>query len=412
MKNSNNFFDLAAHLRELLKAVPYSESTYKDMDFILRSFENYMTLNGLIEYSPKIGESMVSYCENELQVCMSRVHRAKIVAAQLNRLYSGLDGHDALWQDQTIPIFLPCGLQIALDSYLSWYKTTGVKDSTLRYRRWICTRFLKNLANLGCTEVECVTGEAIQQAFIQMKYSRYWEKIGHFLQYLYDQGFVQNNFSHLLIHRKEYPPQPTSYSVEEIATIEASVDRTTVSGIRNYAILLLMSRYGIRSRDIASLTLDNLDFENNRISFIQQKTGIPWEIELFPEVKDALLDYLNKARPEGIDFPQIFIKLVIPYKPLDGLAINTAIFTLIKKSGIDIHDRRHGGRALRSSITSNLIKEGVSTEIVRKVLGHGTKHAIKSYARIDIASLRLCALSVPAPSGDFASLLGWKEGGV
>jgi hypothetical protein len=52
----------------------------------------------------------------------------------------------------------------------------------------------------------------------------------------------------------------------------------------------------------------------------------------------------------------------------------------------------------------------VSTEIVRRVLGHGTKHAIKYYARIDIESMRLCPLSVPEPSGEFAKLLSWKNG--
>lgn len=406
----NNFFDLAEHLRELLKSVPYSDNTYKDMDFIIRSFENYMRSNNLTEYSPDVGETMLSYCENVLQVCTSRVHRAKIVAAKLNRLWQGLDGYEALWQDQTVPIPLPDALQTALDSYLSWYESTGIKATTIRYRRWICARFLKNLADLGCTEIEGVTGEDIQKAFIQLKYSSYWEKIGPFLRFLYEQGFAQNNYSRLLIHRKVYPPQPTTYSIEEISTIEASVDRTTPSGVRNYAMLLLMSRYGIRSRDVAALTFENLDFDNDRISFFQQKTGDPWECELFPEVKEALLDYIHKVRPEGIEFPQIFIKLVIPYKPLDSLAINTAIWALVKQSGVDISNRRHGGRVFRSSITSNLIKEGVSTEIVRKVLGHGTRHAIKSYARIDIESLRLCPIPVPEPSENFASLLCWKAG--
>ena len=407
---NNNFFDLADHLRELLKSVPYSESTYKDMDFIIRSFENYMRSNDLAEYSPELGEKMVSYCENELHVCASRVSRAKGIVTKLNQLYHGHDGHDALWPDQTAEILLPDELQSALDSYLNWCKANGNKDTTIRYRRWICSRFLKNLADLGCSGIKDLNGENIQAAFIRLKYSRYWERIGPFLRFLYEQGKLQHNYSHLMIHRKVSPPQPTTYSVEEVAAIEASVDRTIPSGIRNYAMLLLMSRYGIRSRDVAALTFENLDFDKNRISFIQQKTGEPWECELFQDVKEALLDYIQNVRPKDIDCRQIFIKLVIPYKPLDGLAINTAIWTLLKKSGVDISDRRHGGRALRSSITSNLIKESVPTEIVRKVLGHGTRHAIKSYARIDIESLRLCPIPVAEPSGTFASLLHWKAG--
>lgn len=406
----NNFFDLTEHLRELLKSIPYSDSTYKDMDFIIRSFENYMWSNNLKEYSPELGEAMVAYCENELHVCPSRVDRARIIAAKLNRLHQGLDGNEALWKDQTAEIPLPDALRSALESYLSWCKSNGNKESTIRYRRWICSRFLKNLVDLGCVGLQDLNGKNIQEAFIKLKYSRYWERIGPFLRFLYEQGRIPQNYSRLLLHRKVYPPQPTTYNVEEITAIEYSVDRMTPSGIRNYAILLLMTRYGIRSRDVAALTFENLDFGNNRISFVQQKTGDPWECELFPEVKEALLEYIQKVRPAKIDFQQIFIKLVIPYKPLDSQAINTTIWTIIRKSGVDVSGRRHGGRALRSSIATNLIKEGVPTEIVRKVLGHGTRHAIKSYARIDIESLRLCPIPVPEPSGTFAELLHWKAG--
>lgn len=57
-----------------------------------------------------------------------------------------------------------------------------------------------------------------------------------------------------------------------------------------------------------------------------------------------------------------------------------------------------------------MINDNISTEIVRRVLGHGTKHAIKHYARIDIESMRLCPLAVPEPGGLFAEMLLWKDG--
>lgn len=68
----------------------------------------------------------------------------------------------------------------------------------------------------------------------------------------------------------------------------------------------------------------------------------------------------------------------------------------------------HGSRALRSSVASNMINDGISTEVVRRVLGHGTKRALKHYARIDIESMRLCPLPVPEPTGAFAGILSGK----
>ncbi len=151
-----------------------------------------------------------------------------------------------------------------------------------------------------------MSGELIQTAFLQLGYLRYWERIGPFLRYLFESGQVQRDFSKLVINRKKYSPHPTVYTQDEISLIEDSVDRSTAAGIRNYAILLLLSRYGIRSRDISALTFENIDFTNNRLHFIQQKTGDLWEMELFPEVKDALQDYILTARPPLPDCPNVF----------------------------------------------------------------------------------------------------------
>ena len=92
MDNCTKFSDLSAHLYELFKSASYSESTVKDMDFILRAFSDYMECNGMDEYTPEIGENLINYCKNTLKVCGSRVSRAKGIVFKLNRLYHGFDG--------------------------------------------------------------------------------------------------------------------------------------------------------------------------------------------------------------------------------------------------------------------------------------------------------------------------------
>lgn len=149
------------------------------------------------------------------------------------------------------------------------------------------------------------------------------------------------------------------------------------------------------------MSFENLDFENDRIHFIQQKTGDLWEMELFPEVKAALQDYILTARPKIQNCQNVFLTTMIPYKPLDSYAINTAVGIMVAKSDVNIAEKRHGSRAFRSSIASNMVNDKVSTEVVRKVLGHGTKHAIRHYARMDIENMRLCPLPTPKPSGIF-----------
>ena len=409
MENCTKFNDLEAHLRELFKSASYSESTVKDMDFILRAFTNYMNANGMEEFSPEIGEILIHYCRETLKVCDSRVSRAKVIVGKLNRLYQGLDGEEALWADKIVPVELPDSLSRALDSFISHCRHKGNKETTLHYKRWICSRFLKNLEMLGCQSLQSINGELIQSAFLQLGYLRYWERIGPFLRYLFESGQIQRDFSKLIVNRKKFSPQPTVYTQEEVAAIEDSVDCTTAAGVRNYAILLLLSRYGIRSRDIAALSFENLDFENDRIHFTQQKTGDLWEMELFPEVKAALQDYILTARPKIQNCQNVFLTTMIPYKPLDSYAINTAVGIMVAKSDVNIAEKRHGSRAFRSSIASNMVNDKVSTEVVRKVLGHGTKHAIRHYVRMDIENMRLCPLPAPKPSGIFSEMLSWKE---
>lgn len=409
MDNCTNFDDLIAHLRELFKSASYSKTTVMDMDFILDAFATYMHEHEITCYSPEIGKILVDYCQDTLKVCPSRVTRAKGLVSKLNRLYQGLDGNEALWGDGRITIELPENFLRLWEGYKVYCQKKGNKDSTIQGNFWICIRFLKNLSDLGCSDTSDLTSEVIQKAFLQLKYMRYWERIGPFLRYLFESKQLSRDFSKLILYRKNSILHPTVYTVDEIAELEQSVDLTTRAGARNQAILFLMTRYGIRSRDIAALSFDDIDFANNRIHFTQKKTGDPWEMELLPEVKEALLHYIQQERPKVSGFNQIFLTAQIPYKPVDYQAIDTAIWKLFGKSGVNTEGKRHGGRALRSSLASNMVNEAISTEVVRRILGHGTKYAIRHYARLDIESMRICPLSAPVPTGDFATALAWNE---
>lgn len=235
----------------------------------------------------------------------------------------------------------------------------------------------------------------MQAAFLALGFTRYWERIGPFLRFLFEAEYLKQNYSRLIQHRHNPNPQPTVYSPEEISAVESSFDLSTPSGIRNNAIILLMSRYGIRSCDVAALTFDDIDFDNDHLRFTQQKTGDPWEGELLPEIKEALQNYIENVRWNIAGCLNIFMSLYPPYAPLDYRSINTMVCDQFRYAGISIAGRRHGSRIFRSSVASNMINDGISTEIVRKLLGHGTKYALSHYARIDIESMRLCPLPVP-----------------
>jgi len=408
MENTRSVKVLSAQLCELLKSEAYTESTTRDMEFILKTLSSYMDNHSLGEYTPDVGERFVAYCDNDLHICSSRVSRAKNITGKLNRLLQGLNGRAALLPDTHKKFDLPECLMKSLTDYLAYCANEGNRKSTIEHKYKVCGRFLTHLADLGCKGIRDLTGENVQAAFLSLGFMRYWERIRPYLRFLFNTNLVDRDYS-VLIHHSRFPmPQPTVYSPEEIASVESSFDLSSSSGIRNYAITLLMTRYGIRAGDVAALTFDNIDFTNNRLHFSQQKTSEPWEGELVSEVKVALQNYIENVRPNLKEYSQIFITLAAPYAPIAGLHINTMIGQQFKNAKINISGKKHGSRALRSSMASNMINDGVPTEVIRNILGHETEYALKHYAKIDMKGLRLCALSVPEPTGNFAQVLSGK----
>lgn len=409
MEDTKSIKALSTRLSELIKSEAYTANTIRDINFILKTLSAYMDNHSFVEYTPEIGKRFVAYCDNELHICYSRISRAKNITGKLNRLLQGLNGRDALLPDTHKKFDLPECLMKTLTDYLAYCTDEGNRPSTIEHKYKVCGRFLTNLAELSCNEIGDLTGESVQAAFLSLGFMRYWDRIRPFLRFLFNNNHVERDYS-VLIHHCRFPmPQPTVYSVEEIGHLENSFDLSSPNGIRNYAITLFMTRYGIRAGDVAALTFDNVDFVNNRLRFIQQKTNDPWEGELIPEVKTALQNYIENVRPNLKECSKIFITLSVPYAPIAGIHINTMIGQQFLNAKINISGKRHGSRVLRSSIASNMINDGVPTEVIRNILGHETEYALKHYARIDIKSMRLCALSVPEPTGYFAQIMSGKR---
>ncbi|OLN25817.1 putative integrase/recombinase [Desulfosporosinus metallidurans] len=170
-------------------------------------------------------------------------------------------------------------------------------------------------------------------------------------------------------------------------------------------MLLLATRLGMRSGDIARLTFDEIDFGGNFIRLVQEKTQQPLELPLLPEIKDAIQNYIKNARPIVNDECRIFLRQKAPYQGITTSALRFATTKYFRKAGIDISGKKHGVHTFRSSIASSMVNDQVPYDVVRKVLGHTDPDAIKHYARVDIERLREYAIPVPEPSGVFEAFL-------
>jgi integrase len=223
-----------------------------------------------------------------------------------------------------------------------------------------------------------------------------------FFKYLYDQHILDIDFSYA-IPKDNYKKQaklPSVYSQKEIETMIGSINRTNATGKRNYVIVLLAARLGLRASDIANLKFENLHWEECTIVLNQYKTGKKIELPILEEIGDAIIDYLRYGRPNSKE-TFVFLLSRSPYTPVQSGAITGIVHSCLVQAGINIENRKHGSHALRHSLAGILLEKGTILPVISEVLGHENTASTRYYLRIDLKSLRRCALEVPSVSNSF-----------
>lgn len=224
----------------------------------------------------------------------------------------------------------------------------------------------------------------------------------NFFKYLAEQHLLPVDYSGIIPKNnyKQQPKLPSTFTDEEIRDLLAAVDRGSPRGKRDYAILLLATRLGLRACDICGLTFANINWEDNRIELTQQKTQKSLQLPLLAEVGNAIIDYLKRGRPVSDD-PHCFLHLQGPYERIHTADLGNLVRKYMTLAKINCSNRRHGPHSLRHSLASALLREKVSLPIISETLGHSTIQSTLEYLRIDKDALKQCALEVPLLSISF-----------
>ena len=181
----------------------------------------------------------------------------------------------------------------------------------------------------------------------------------------------------------------------------ATADRTTATGKRNYAILLMIVRLGLRASDVRELTFDNIKWAMNTISFEQCKTGETVSLPLPSDAGEAIIDYLKYGRPATSNH-HIFVEHHPPhFDRLHEQAVSKIANHAICHSGIDIGYRKHGSHSLRHTMAGFLLEGKTPVPLISDILGHSSIQTTMCYLRVDVENLRQCALDVPAVDACF-----------
>jgi integrase/recombinase XerD len=187
---------------------------------------------------------------------------------------------------------------------------------------------------------------------------------------------------------------PRAISAEQTRQLLASIDRRTAVGRRNYAILLLLARLGLRACEVAFLELDDIDWRSGQLS-VRGKGGQRNELPLPADVGKAIATYLQHGRPHS-NSRRVFLRVEAP---ITGFRGSTGIITLVRRSlqraGIDAPTM--GAHQFRHGLATQMLSHGASLSEIGEVLGHHHPQTTKMYATVDIKALRTLAL--PWPGG-------------
>jgi site-specific recombinase XerD len=186
---------------------------------------------------------------------------------------------------------------------------------------------------------------------------------------------------------------PTVFTADEVERILVVVDRDNAIGKRNYAILMLVAKLGLRISDARGLRFDSIDWQNKIISIVQKKTGEPLELPLLEDVGWAIIDYLRHGRPQT-SCELVFVRHNAPY---DGFkdSLQRIVVQYVRKAGIKTPaEKPIGMHTFRHSIATTMLKNGAKYTDIAQTLGHAVPESAGTYLSLDEEQLRGCALEV------------------
>ena len=386
--------DLIEISRAQYSSYGLARSSIVNLLSVIRTLVKYMEKRDITEYNQDVGNEYLEWQRKRGRtVGTMRGQQRAIFLLQLK-----MEGKPYATMARRVEYQFPGELGHIAEQYIQDYASSRrlAKPSVVDIRRSLsrfCTAMeieKVSLNNLSLDIVKRFFASTQNQTEDNVNYIR------RFMNYLSEDFGVDKSIFNWLSNYKfrKNKPMPSVYTQTEIAMLEASYSRKSAVDKRNYAMVLLASRLGLRSSDITNLKFSDIDWEHNVIRLEQYKTKQPIELPLLKDVGEALIDYIVNGRKK-CDIPYIFLTVMAPYKKLDPAAAGHTVHAHFIKAGVDISNRKSGAHALRHSLATKLLSSGTKLPVISEILGHTTSESTHYYLGVDLKLLQGCSHEVP-----------------
>jgi len=306
------------------------------------------------------------------------------------------------------PEVLPKGRELAARNIISAFDVwmtdlRGLSLSTRRHRRAEMGRLLEWLRHrnkaLGAATIDDLDLYVSERAVTMRRNStaEVVSTLRGIVRYLHERGLLKRDFAPLLKGPTIYALEgiPSTIAPEDVSRALAALkeDRSP-AGLRDYAIWMLLTTYGLRGAEVKGLQLSDIDWRGERLRIRHGKTGAYSELPLLRKSANALLDYLQHGRPATSE-RTVFLRAQAPYRPL---AYSTPLHGVVSRRlaavGV-VPAGKHGTHALRHARAVSLLRGGVSLKVIGDVLGHRSERSTAPYLKLATDDLRSVALDLP-----------------
>ena len=363
---------------------------------------NYFDINILNQYLYEIYNCSITDRVN-LDKKSREAIRAMLILIDINNIKETLN---SLYKDRNLNEYY----QKMLMSYLKFYQDIrnnsektidDKKDETIDFFKYLINNDIDNISKLN-KDIILNYLENNKNKKMSKKIKINWNLRSIFM-YLNDSANLTNNFDIYLpkIKRVKQRKLPAVFEKDDvIKTLNYLKENrgTTPASYRNYAMILIAAKLGIRKIDIMNLKWSNIDWKNNSINIIQQKTKKQLSLPLPNDVGEAIIEYIKEERPFKIknENDYIFIRHRYPLTKLSrDFSLSYVIEDIFKV--IDIPNDKYKQKGLHSfrfTLATELLNENVPIDIISSIVGHSNLNSTKTYIKVSDNNLQKCFLEV------------------
>ena len=401
--NTLDFKTQIKNIRKEALGIGFSISTMDEYLRIWNKFIYWKSTNSFVYNEKDYIDFLLDYYKFDVN---SYTNKSRSLYQQLmrsKRILDDFDTYKIFMQKRSLPSSLysdyPSNWNVVLDNYLDYLKNVRQNSNNSiiikkRYLINLLSYFYKNglneLDNFSKTFVVDFINKTIDKGNISKRRNFY--VLRDFLNYLFIEDIILEDLSCYIpkIKKSRKRKLPTYLKTKNIEQLLESIPKERKIDIRNYTIILIAARLGLRISDILNIKLKDIDWKNYKLNVIQPKTNNLNILPLSKEVGWAIINYIKNSRPK-CNNEYLFVKMKYPFEKMEQFNNFNKYF---EKCNLEENIKK-GIHNLRHSFATNMLDNDIPIHIISSVLGHSDINTTSStYIKIDIKNLKKVCLEV------------------